>query len=72
MGYGARDLVRIKLGICLDCKRQVADRYRRCLGCRKRRRTKPSRDARLRARLERATLSYTAAKEKGKSNNGSE
>ena len=37
MSYGTRDLARIKLRICLDCKEADAGNYRRCLPCRVRR-----------------------------------
>jgi hypothetical protein len=35
MGYGARDLKRIAMGICLECKEADARPYRRCLRCRR-------------------------------------
>lgn len=38
MGYGKRELTRMKLGVCLDCGEKPVGEYRRCLPCRRRRR----------------------------------
>lgn len=35
MAYTARDLIRIKLGICLECGEASVGRYRKCLRCRR-------------------------------------
>ena len=34
MGYGARTLLRIKSGICIDCQNGSAGQHRRCRDCR--------------------------------------
>jgi hypothetical protein len=42
MAYTARTLLRIKLGVCLDCEEASSGCYRRCLRCRRKRaKTKP-------------------------------
>lgn len=46
MGYGKRDLARIEFSICLDCKEEDAGDFRRCLKCRVRRRSLPTKGAR--------------------------
>lgn len=62
MGYGKRDLMRIKLGICLDCQERAAGKRRRCLTCRLKRLPKQTPTQRDRARVERGTMSYLEAK----------
>lgn len=64
MGYGARDFLRIKLKICLDCGEEEVGRHRRCLRCRRRRESAPSRASRDRHNLKVRWVSYVHLKTK--------
>lgn len=65
MGYGARELTRIKLGACLECGEGPIGKYRRCLQCRNRitaaEYRKLARKHETEAQIQKAICQYLAA-----------